>query len=122
MTVAVRICRKDESRTTQQGRATQQDKTTQQGKEAVTMMSTAIRGTTTHAVYWPSRVELNRATSSRAAAQHMPAHRVIVRLGAALMRWGRRSAAGAGREPYLQAHQERLALLAAIRHDGLPLG
>lgn len=85
-------------------------------------MATAIRGTTTHAVFWPSRVDLNRATSSRTAAQYRPAHRAIARLGAALMRWGRRPAAGASREPYLAAHQERLALLAAIRHDGLPLG
>jgi len=86
------------------------------------VIATAIRGITAHTVFWPSRVELNRAASSRAVAQHTPAHRVIVRLGAALMRWGRRPAAGASREPYLAAHQERLALLTAIRHDGIPLG
>lgn len=84
-------------------------------EEAITMVRATVRGMAVEQTFWPSRAELNRA-----AAPPGPAHRLLVRVGTALAEWGRRPRSGAARDPYLRAHEERMAVIAATRHAGLP--
>lgn len=80
------------------------------------MVRAMIPGTTVEETFWPSRIELNRA-----AAPPGPASRLLLRIGALLAAWGRRPRPRAGRDLYLRAHEERMAVVSAMRHGGLPL-
>ena len=79
------------------------------------MARTSVRGMAIEQTFRPCRADV-----SRAAAPPGPARRLIVRIGTALVDWGGRPRSSGAREPYLRAHEERMAVIAATRHAGLP--
>ncbi|WP_147918619.1 hypothetical protein [Ruania zhangjianzhongii] len=70
-----------------------------------------------HHVFWPSRVELNRA----GAGPRAPRSRLLVRLGRALVASGGRSSSQGMRALHLQAQEERTRTCAAMLREGMPL-
>ena len=70
-----------------------------------------------HHVFWPTRVEQNRA----GAGPPVPRSRVLVRLGKALVARGQRPRRQGTRLLHLQAQEERTRSAAAMLREGLPL-
>lgn len=69
-----------------------------------------------HQVFWPSRVDLNRAS----AGPGSPRSRLLLWLGRALVARGRPRRQGM-QALHLQELQERTRTCAAMRREGLPL-
>ena len=70
-----------------------------------------------HHVFWPNRVEQNRA----GAGPNGPRSRVLVRLGRALVARGQRPRRQGTRLLHLQAQEERTRSAAAMLREGVPL-
>ena len=70
-----------------------------------------------HHVFWPSRVELNRA----GARPRGPRSRLLVRLGRALVARGGRPGRQGLRALHLQTQEERTRTCAAMLREGMPL-
>ena len=70
-----------------------------------------------HHVFWPSRVELNRA----GAGPRRPRSQLLVRLGRALVASGGRPRRQGMRALHLQAQEERTRTCAAMLRTGMPL-
>ncbi|TDE95806.1 hypothetical protein EXU48_05970 [Occultella glacieicola] len=66
--------------------------------------------------FWPSRVEANRAD----AVARGPRNTLAVRFGRALVRLGTGRRGQAQRRLHLDAAEERIGTLAALRASGIP--
>ncbi|WP_022917185.1 hypothetical protein [Ruania albidiflava] len=77
---------------------------------------TQLTGAPLH-VFWPTRVELNRAGAGPAT----PRSRVLVRLGHMLLTRGQRPRRQGTRLLHLQTQEERIRTCAAMLREGVPL-
>ncbi len=70
-----------------------------------------------HHVFWPTRVEQNRA----GAGPNGPRNRTLVRLGRMLVARGQRPRRQGTRLLHLQTQEERIRTSAAMLREGVPL-